>query len=314
MAQRERGCAVQVQVAATPILQIAGAAAYHCSVVLGKHEYYFDAQGIMCAPALWSHSNLCVGRAACEPEVIEVGRTTTDLQTLRRALSPFFKAGSYDVLLKNCNTFVDAAIFFLTRSRLEGRFTRLERLVASTRPLSTKLLAAIAGLASRGEGPAPAQYEPNPRAVNFCLEATLGQLAAEALAAAGGDDVEGASRSSAAVAGRRRPQPPTTSSSREQQRTEEEEEELDEGEPLQPVSCNPLAGCYKVAVETLFDEMSALHVGSTCLFEGFRVPTAPEPPPPPCGKRSGSLLSLGSGPGPSSASLLLEPRPGRDTH
>merc|ERR1712217_831659 len=57
-----------------------------------------------------------------------------------RALVPFFGKGTYDAIYKNCNAFTDAAAYFLTGSRLEARFSRLERLVQATKPISLGLI------------------------------------------------------------------------------------------------------------------------------------------------------------------------------
>jgi len=166
----------EVQVAATQILQVAGIAAYHTSVILGTKEYYFDADGIASAPALWSHfvgNDGDVEQEICT-EVFTVGRSPLSGAALVQGLEVFFYGGSYDVLLKNCNAFTDAALYFLTRRRLDPRFSRLERLIGGTRPLSTKLLAAVLRSVIPGgdaEGLAlPQDYMPNPLAENFSVE------------------------------------------------------------------------------------------------------------------------------------------------
>lgn len=142
-----------MQVAATEILRVAGVPAYHTSVILGGREYYFDSQGIVSAPAFWSH---LVGRAQrssdLRTEVLHAGCSAASGASLVQHLMPFFERGSYDVLCKNCNSFTDAALYFLTRRRLDGRFCRLERVLLSTRPVSTGLLNALvwATTAARG--------------------------------------------------------------------------------------------------------------------------------------------------------------------
>lgn len=173
--------AEEVKVAATPLLGFPGARAYHTSVVLGNQEYYFDAAGIVSVPALWSHHargqevETSGWRAT---EVISVGFTALGGRGLMRGLEQHFQCGSYDVLLKNCNTFTDAALYFLTRNRLDARFSRLERLVASARPFSTQLLAGIARLLAgpREDGTAPQAYAPNPCVEGFAIENVIANI------------------------------------------------------------------------------------------------------------------------------------------
>merc|ERR1712039_840093 len=73
-------------------------------------------------------------------EVIEMGRTQSDGRQLVQMLHPFFKKGTYDLFYKNCNSFTDAALYFLTRNRLDSRFTRIERMITATNPVSTSLI------------------------------------------------------------------------------------------------------------------------------------------------------------------------------
>lgn len=131
----------EVRVAATEILRIAGVSAYHTSVILDSKEYFFDSLGIVAAPALWSH---LVGQARREEglrtEVLDVGRSSHGPLALAHVMRPWFEKGSYDVLYKNCNSFTDATLYFLTGGRLEGRFSRLESMLIATDPVSTGLL------------------------------------------------------------------------------------------------------------------------------------------------------------------------------
>ena len=66
-----------VRLAVTEILTLAGATAYHSSVIVDNREYYFDSVGIMIAPPLWSH---LVGQAKhpgnMKTEVIDIGRSS----------------------------------------------------------------------------------------------------------------------------------------------------------------------------------------------------------------------------------------------
>mmetsp|Transcript_137 Transcript_137/g.367 ORF Transcript_137/g.367 Transcript_137/m.367 type:complete len:392 (-) Transcript_137:46-1221(-) len=171
-----------VQVAATEILRVAGIAAYHTSIIVGNEEYYFDAEGIATAPALWSHvaDSTADGPDMTCTEVVEVARTHTGGPGLIDALHEFFPEESYDILLKNCNAFTDAALYFLTGKRLDRRFTRLERFLAGTRPASTGIISAalrISGFtADLGSGQGSQYYIPNPSAEGFCIEDLVRRL------------------------------------------------------------------------------------------------------------------------------------------
>lgn len=163
-----------VQVAATEILQVARMPAYHTSIILGGREYFFDADGIASAPALWSHlaGFEHIAEHELSTEVFTVGYSAIGGSALVLGLESFFLSGTYDVLLKNCNAFTDAAVYFLTRKRLSAKFSRLERLLAGTRPVSTKLLSAL--LSATQDDPdalgIPQEYDPNPLAENFTVE------------------------------------------------------------------------------------------------------------------------------------------------
>lgn len=127
--------------AATRIFGIAGLGAFHTSVLLGDMEYFFNQQGIVCSPPLSSH---LVGHQERPPElrteVLSIGESVLTGRALARGLDPFFARGTYDLLCKNCNAFTDAALYFLTRKRLDDRFNRLERLILAARPVSTTLV------------------------------------------------------------------------------------------------------------------------------------------------------------------------------
>lgn len=153
-----------VQLAVTPVLTIAGMSAYHTSILVGGREYFFDMEGITSAPALWSHGSpeplrqadfgdvryFSKGDGSCfagvqpqkEPytEVHMLGTTGKATRAFIDALTPFFGAGSYDIGHKNCNTFVDAALYYLLRRRLDGRYNRVERLLLSMEPVSVNII------------------------------------------------------------------------------------------------------------------------------------------------------------------------------
>jgi len=114
---------------------------YHTSIIVDDREYFFDSLGIMVAPPLWSHFAGRVKQPAeLTTEVIPIGRTAISGMALVKALQRYFEKGSYDIFYKNCNTFSDAALYFLTKQRMSGRYNRIERLIIATNPVSTGLI------------------------------------------------------------------------------------------------------------------------------------------------------------------------------
>lgn len=125
---------------------------------VGDREYFFGTDGLVSGPALSSHRDACTNFHHYAPtEVLHIGFTLRTGDALLKYMQQEFQPASYDVLLKNCNAFTDAALYFLTRTRLDGRFSRLERLAVSTRPFSMRLL----------------KHRPNPQAEAFCIEAVI---------------------------------------------------------------------------------------------------------------------------------------------
>jgi hypothetical protein len=77
-----------------------------------------------------------------------------------KALQPYFNAGTYDLLRKNCNCFTDCALFYLLGQRLDQKYRSLEKVGAA----ADQYVALIRGITG-------GTYQPNPRADNFssCL-------------------------------------------------------------------------------------------------------------------------------------------------
>lgn len=163
----------EVVAAFSEIFRVAGVGAYHTSIIIDDKEYYFDSCGIESAPCFSSHlldeSNMMDPNLTTQ----SFGRIALTGEALVRGLTPFFEAGTYDIIFKNCNAFTDAALYFLTRQRLDPQYTRMERLLQATTPVST---AAINGLvrASANATPEDAvpswEYESNPLAQGFSVE------------------------------------------------------------------------------------------------------------------------------------------------
>lgn len=92
-------------------------------------------------------------------------------------LNPYFVEGSYDIISKNCNSFTDAALYFLTKTRLGAQFSRLERMLRSVRPVSVKMTKMLIQFLCHEDpseaGEKPMLFTPwvdNPRAANFSVE------------------------------------------------------------------------------------------------------------------------------------------------
>lgn len=143
-----------VEVAASVLFGIPPlATAYHTSIVVDGEEYFFSDSGMCADTKLISHQG-------SPSEKWQAGRTDFSGSDLWRALQEHFKPGTYDLLRKNCNSFTDAAMFFMIGKRLDKRYSEAERMGQST----PDMVQAIG------------MYAPNPIAVGFCIEAVIGAL------------------------------------------------------------------------------------------------------------------------------------------
>merc|ERR1719356_492430 len=108
----------EVRLAVTEILKVAGMSGFHTSIIVDDREYFFDSHGIMVAPPLWSH---LVGRSQSpddvRTEVIDMGLSPCCGRAMVQALRSHFQKGSYDIFYKNCNSFTDVALYFMTKNR-----------------------------------------------------------------------------------------------------------------------------------------------------------------------------------------------------
>uniref|UniRef100_A0A7S2B183 PPPDE domain-containing protein n=1 Tax=Alexandrium andersonii TaxID=327968 RepID=A0A7S2B183_9DINO len=147
-----------VRLAVSPLGGVPGATAYHTSILLGDEEFSFGHTGIVAAPGTASHIP-----TGGNPTIHDFGasiRTGRHVANqLVAVLSPHFRQHSYDLLKKNCNTFSDVALFFLTRQRLSSEYKALERFGSS--------MPALVRVVSGG------CYAPNPLAEGFDLEALI---------------------------------------------------------------------------------------------------------------------------------------------
>lgn len=128
---------------------VPGCKAYHSSILLGGTEYFFDDQGIVSSASLVSHESRPVQR-------LSMGLTKVLGSEMQEQLAPHFRAGDYDLLRKNCNSFSDAALHVLLDQRLDARYRQLEK-------VGTRFPHLVARLSSGA-------YVANPRADGFDLD------------------------------------------------------------------------------------------------------------------------------------------------
>lgn len=148
-----RSCRNKVELAVTS-RGMGGAAGYHTSVLVNGVEFFFTFSGINAAQSIESHD---VGT-----KVALIGYSPYSGADLRHNLRPYFKAGTYDILRKNCNSFSDAAMFFLCGCRLSWSLRAAEQF--------GRIADDSIGLVQAIYGPA---YGPNPKAEHFDLDSVI---------------------------------------------------------------------------------------------------------------------------------------------
>lgn len=133
--------------------------AYHTSVSIGdRKELSFSGRGIDVKAPYQSHDG--VGAL----KIVPLGKTTKSEGDVLKALGPYFKVDTYDLLRKNCNTFSDCALFYLVGKRLDKKYKTLEQIGADADKIG-----GLVRLFSGGE------YAPNPMANGFrtCIGPSL---------------------------------------------------------------------------------------------------------------------------------------------
>mmetsp|Transcript_100920 Transcript_100920/g.301067 ORF Transcript_100920/g.301067 Transcript_100920/m.301067 type:complete len:244 (-) Transcript_100920:55-786(-) len=171
----------KVELAVSPLGGIPGATAYHSSIVVNGEEFSFSDAGITAAQNLLSHKNPQMPNNV--PQVFDMGMSTYSGSQLRAALERHFLPGTYDLLKKNCNSFSDAALFYLLHKRIDKKYRSLEQLGASA-----------AGLVQSASG---GQYTPNPKAQDFDLEKLIVEIDPEKVWTTPGQATGGTTASSA---------------------------------------------------------------------------------------------------------------------
>eukprot|EP00931_Biecheleriopsis_adriatica_P102549 TRINITY_DN77501_c0_g1_i1.p1 TRINITY_DN77501_c0_g1~~TRINITY_DN77501_c0_g1_i1.p1 ORF type:complete len:256 (-),score=48.97 TRINITY_DN77501_c0_g1_i1:90-794(-) len=179
-ASEENAASHEVRLAATEIINIAGMQGYHTSVIVDNCEYFFDSVGILEASPMWSHMvNEAQNPDGKKTDVTFIGYSHLTGREMVQILLPYFAKGSYDVFYKNCNTFSDAALYCLTKSRIVGKYNRIERLVTATNPVSISLLNRLFKAMVEHANGTTLQgdvYVTNPEAADFSVDEVIASL------------------------------------------------------------------------------------------------------------------------------------------
>eukprot|EP00929_Paragymnodinium_shiwhaense_P022334 TRINITY_DN14299_c0_g1_i1.p1 TRINITY_DN14299_c0_g1~~TRINITY_DN14299_c0_g1_i1.p1 ORF type:complete len:206 (+),score=21.40 TRINITY_DN14299_c0_g1_i1:171-788(+) len=159
----------------------AGHRAYHCSIVFEGQEYCFTQNGIQVVPVKDGDQVPPSHKNKADTHLYEIERTRICPCALLSKLHPFFEAGTYDLVGKNCNTFTDVALALLVSRRLPKAYTTLEALA--------KGVPDVLSFASGGK------YQANPKAYSFNPDAVIMQLDQNAYLGTGLRELDGFSES-----------------------------------------------------------------------------------------------------------------------
>jgi len=114
-------CKNYIQLAISDFITLAGVSiGHHTSILVNGEEYFFDTVGICRCKTLLSHG-------PAPKKIIDVGFSERSGKDMCKALTPYFFEGSYDIILKNCNTFTDCALYYLLGLRLDKCYSFFER-------------------------------------------------------------------------------------------------------------------------------------------------------------------------------------------
>jgi hypothetical protein len=128
---------------------------------VGWRELFFGNSGITSSDTCLSHHN------NPDIEMIDMGITQFSHLDVVRVMRKHFMPGTYDIVLKNCNSFTDCALYMMCEQRLAWHFRGLDTFVRQVdgRGFFRSLL--------------PAKYHPNPLCADWQLEHVLGQIDVE---------------------------------------------------------------------------------------------------------------------------------------
>lgn len=152
----------EVELCVSPLAGLNGAAGYHSSILIAGEEFYFSPVGIVNSPTITSHKK--------NPQMrrLHMGLTKYSGTEMVEILERHFPPGHYDLLRKNCNSFSDCALYFLVEQRLDWGFRSVERF-GKLADDHASIIQSISG----------GEYAPNPRAVDFDLEAVIQEIDSE---------------------------------------------------------------------------------------------------------------------------------------
>eukprot|EP00929_Paragymnodinium_shiwhaense_P057286 TRINITY_DN28671_c0_g1_i1.p1 TRINITY_DN28671_c0_g1~~TRINITY_DN28671_c0_g1_i1.p1 ORF type:complete len:335 (+),score=74.21 TRINITY_DN28671_c0_g1_i1:360-1364(+) len=155
----------KVQLAASLLGGIPGLMAHHTSVVVDGEEFFFSPRGIQRSwgPDFESHRRMGTNGELITPlknggdkhsiKVVDIGSCIATGNMLVHELAPHFQGNTYDLLHKNCNTFSDIALYYLTGKRLDSQYNSIEKVGANNPSLLTNMTGGA--------------YTPNPSSVDF---------------------------------------------------------------------------------------------------------------------------------------------------
>jgi len=154
-------CGFQVKLAVSPLGRLGGVAGFHTSVIVGGRELFFGNCGISSFHSCFSHQN------NPDLQVIDMGISRYSHLDVARILRKHFLPGTYDILLKNCNSFTDCALYMMCEQRLAWHFRGLDTIgrTVDANGLLRSLL--------------PDRYRPNPLCADWQLEDVIGQIDSE---------------------------------------------------------------------------------------------------------------------------------------
>mmetsp|Transcript_97901 Transcript_97901/g.272468 ORF Transcript_97901/g.272468 Transcript_97901/m.272468 type:complete len:253 (-) Transcript_97901:268-1026(-) len=151
----------KVQLAVSPIgIQVSRTLqAYHSSVAVNDVEFSFTKHGVIGTPLFHSHFT-----SKGPVQVMDMGLTDASASQMLAVLEPYFVAGTYDILRKNCNSFSDCALYYLLGARLDDKYKAIDQLGTSADKLGLVRLLTLW------------DYMPNPRASSFTLDHVLADV------------------------------------------------------------------------------------------------------------------------------------------
>lgn len=155
---RVPGRGYRVKLAITALDMMTPTTAYHTSVMVDDIEYCFSNNGIVTGRSCQSHEN-----CRQSTEVVDCGLSSLSGDQLCSALGKFFAKGTYDMLLKNCNSFSSCALCYLLNNKLDPKYQSMESWAVSFDE-------GLVGFFSGGS------YRRNPASLSFDIDQVFQQI------------------------------------------------------------------------------------------------------------------------------------------